>query len=44
LSSGTEFLAPQLHFPERLFEWRTNANAAKLWTASQEMVDEFVIR
>lgn len=44
LSSGTEFLAPQLHFPERLFEWRTSANAAKLWTASQEMVDEFVIR
>lgn len=44
LSSGTEFLAPQLHFPERLFEWRTSVNAAKLWTTSQEMVDEFVIR
>jgi NAD(P)-dependent dehydrogenase (short-subunit alcohol dehydrogenase family) len=41
--SGTEFLSPQLHMPEKLFEWRTEANAAKLWSTSQEMVSAFTI-
>ena len=43
LTSGTEFLAPQLGFPDKLFEWRTEENAKKLWAKSQEMVSEYMI-
>ena len=43
LSSGTEFLAPQLGMPEKLFEWRTEANATALWSKSQEMVSKYTI-
>ena len=43
MPSGSEFLAPQLGFPEKLFEWRTEANAAKLWSASQEMVSKYTV-
>ena len=43
MPSGSEFLAPQLGFPEKLFEWRTEANAAKLWSTSQEMVSKYTV-
>ena len=43
LSSGTEFLAPQLGMPEKLFELRTEANATALWSKSQEMVSKYTI-
>jgi len=43
LVSGTEFLAPQLNYPAALFTWRDEANAAKLWATSQEMVRKFTV-
>ena len=43
LSSGTEFLAPQLGFPDKLFEWRNEKNAADLWARSQEMVSKYTV-
>ena len=35
---GTKPLAPQLRLPDRLFEWRTEANAGGLWAQSMEMI------
>eukprot|EP00227_Mantoniella_beaufortii_P018414 CAMPEP_0197579318 /NCGR_PEP_ID=MMETSP1326-20131121/3342_1 /TAXON_ID=1155430 /ORGANISM="Genus nov. species nov., Strain RCC2288" /LENGTH=463 /DNA_ID=CAMNT_0043142743 /DNA_START=113 /DNA_END=1507 /DNA_ORIENTATION=+ len=41
LPTGREPLAPQLRLPERLFEWRTEANASGLWAQSMEMIEPF---
>jgi hypothetical protein len=41
LVSENDPLAKQLHLPDKFFEWRTNANAEKLWTRSREMTEPF---
>ena len=44
LVSGEEFLAPELHFPERLFDgWRNDKTRVKLRERSQDMVSEFLL-
>ena len=41
LLTGKEFLAPQLRMPDRLYEWRSEANAKELWERSMEMIKPF---
>ena len=44
LVSGEEFLAPQLQFPERLFDgWRNDETRVKLRERSQNMVNDFLL-
>ena len=43
LVSGEEFLAPQLGYPEKLFEWRNVSNASLLREKSYDYVIDYML-